>query len=207
MARVIAIGHVDDHPAIRDGLAAAVGRTDDIRILDVGADRAALQRMLVRPDLDILVSDILLSSEPALFDALLSRGDVARPAVLIYSGFAYPSFLAAAIERGASGYIRKDEPVEAVVTAIRRIADGGVAYDRSALAAARSSGAWPRPDTIELIRLVASGASNGEIATRLQVTEDAVESRLRRLYLRHGVLGRAELAVTAVRQGWIVSES
>ena len=74
------------------------------------------------------------------------------------------------------------------------------------LRAIRSAPRRPSDREIEVLGLLCAGASNDEIGSRLGVTEKTVESHLRRLFDRYGVLSRTELAVLALREGWVAEK-
>ena len=87
------------------------------------------------------------------------------------------------------------------------MAAGGTAFSASMLRAIRSAPRRPSDREIEVLTLVCGGASNDEIGAQLGVTEKTVESHLRRLFDRYGVLSRTELAVLALREGWVAEKA
>jgi DNA-binding NarL/FixJ family response regulator len=108
-----------------------------------------------------------------------------------------------AFEGGAAGYLSKASPVEAIVDTIGTVARGGTAFPAMTLRALREAPRRPSERELGAIRLVARGASNDEIAAGLGISIKTVESHLRRLFGRYGVLSRTELAMLAVREGWL----
>jgi DNA-binding NarL/FixJ family response regulator len=128
-----------------------------------------------------------------------------RPAIVILSGFDQPSLIRAAFERGAAGYLVKTAPLDAILEAIRTVAAGGTAFSASAVGAVRTAPRRPSDREIEVLGLVRAGASNAEVAASLGVSEKTVESHLRRMFDRYGVLSRTELAVFAINEGWVTA--
>ncbi len=129
--------------------------------------------------------------------------DGRRPAVLILSGFDMPSLVRAAFERGAAGYLVKTADTDEILAAIRTVAGGGTAFSAAHVRSVRTAPRRPSDREIQVIGLVSAGASNGEVASLLGLSEKTVESHLRRLFDRYGVLSRTELVVLALREGWV----
>jgi len=137
---------------------------------------------------------------------LLTRADDRGPAVLLLSSFDQPPLIRSAFERGAAGYLIKTSQVGEILDAVRTVAAGGTAFSAAMLRAIRSAPRRPSDREIEVLALLCGGASNDEIGVRLGVTEKTVESHLRRLFDRYGVLSRTELAVLALREGWVAEK-
>ncbi len=203
---MIRLAVVDDHPAIAAAIASAIhGRTDLelVGAVTTAADAVALVEQ-TRPD--VVICDLWLDGEPGGLDVLAALTATAgRPAprILVLSGFDQPSFLRAAFEGGAAGYLSKSSPVEAIVEAVLAVARGETAFPAVTLRALRDAPRRPSAREMGAIRLLARGASNDEIAVGLGISIKTVESHLRRLFGRYGVLSRTELAMLAVREGWL----
>ena len=149
--------------------------------------------------------DVQLAGEAEglrLLEALGADG----PAVLLLSSFDQPPLIRTAFERGAAGYLRKTSEVP---TSSRRSGRWRPAARRSRRRCCAHPSAPRRPSDreIEVLTLVCGGASNDEIGAQLGVTEKTVESHLRRLFDRYGVLSRTELAVLALREGWVAEKA
>jgi len=129
--------------------------------------------------------------------------DPRRPAVVMFSGFDQPSLIRAAFERGAAGYLVKTSEMDEILAAIRVVAAGGTAFSATAVRSVRTAPRRPSDREIEVIGLVSAGASNAEAAGALDLSEKTIESHLRRLFDRYGVLSRTELAVLAIHEGWV----
>lgn len=198
---------VDDHPAIAAAVSAAVEDRADVELVAVAGSAADAAEVIAATRPDVVVCDIWLDGQPAGLDVLAAV--VARPRaprVLILSGFDQPSFLRAAFEGGAAGYLSKAAPVADIVGAIVAVAAGETRFPDVTLRALREAPRRPSPRELAAIRLLARGASNDEIAVGLGISIKTVESHLRRLFGRYGVLSRTELAMLAVREGWLGME-
>jgi DNA-binding NarL/FixJ family response regulator len=203
---VIRLAIVDDHPAIAAAIEAAIEDRDDLVL--VGATTTAVDavELVERTAADVVVCDLWLDGEPAGLDVLAQLTAPDRRAsarVLVLSGFDQPSFLRAAFEGGAAGYLSKASPVESIVETILAVAAGETRFPPVTLRALRDAPRRPSAREMGAIRLLARGASNDEIAVGLGISIKTVESHLRRLFGRYGVLSRTELAMLAVREGWL----
>jgi len=203
---VIRLAVVDDHPAIAAALAAGIRDRDDMELVGTATTVTAGLEMVERTGPDVVICDLWLDGEPGGLDVLASLTARERrdpPRVLVLSGFDQPSFLRAAFEGGAAGYLSKSSPVDAIVEAIVAVAAGETRFPPVTLRALRDAPRRPSDREMGAIRLLARGASNDEIAVGLGISIKTVESHLRRLFGRYGVLSRTELAMLAVREGWL----
>ena len=198
---------VDDHPAILDAVGGAIRGAPDLELAGTARTLPEAQAALVagRGALDVVVSDVQLAGEAEglrLLDGMPPDG----PAVLLLSSFDQPPLIRSAFERGAAGYVIKTSEVAEILDAVRAVAGGGTAFSAAMLRVIRNTPRRPSDREIEVLSLLCGGASNDEIGARLGVTEKTVESHLRRLFDRYGVLSRTELAVLALREGWVVEK-
>jgi DNA-binding NarL/FixJ family response regulator len=202
----ISVVLVDDHPAILDAVGGAVTSAPDLMLAGTARSLDDARALLaVTSGVDVVVSDVQLAGEAEglrLLDAIGPEG----PAVLLLSSFDQPPLVRTAFERGAAGYLIKTSEVSEVLDAIRTVAGGGTAFSAAMLRAIRSAPRRPSDREIEVLTLVCGGASNDEIGVRLGVSEKTVESHLRRLFDRYAVLSRTELAVLALREGWVAEK-
>jgi DNA-binding NarL/FixJ family response regulator len=194
----IRVGVVDDHAVVRDGTAALLEREDDIKIIGVAGTLESAAALLAL-DPDVLVVDIRLGEQNgfAFVREVATKGG---PAVVILSAFDYPQYVEAALRLGASGYILKTDPFGNLVSAIRKVAAGGIAYSVRPAPGGRQRLSLRET---EVVALVVEGRSNDEIGARLGISEKTVESHLTRIYERVHVGSRTELATRAMREGWI----
>jgi DNA-binding NarL/FixJ family response regulator len=162
---------------------------------------------------DVLICDVQLDGHAeglrileALHDprSSLGRSEGGPPAVIVLTGFEQASLVRAAIERGAAGFLDKSAELETIVEAVRTVAAGGTVYTAAALQLSRTARRRPSDRELEVIHRVIGGATNAEVATALGLSERTVESHLRRLFDRYGVLSRTELAVLALDEGWTI---
>ena len=205
----IALAVVDDHPAISLAVAAAIqaelagDHEPGIRLVGSARTVAAARELLrgaARPD--VVLCDIQLETG---IDGLevVDAANEAGVRTIVLTSFDRSSLMRAAFERGASGFLdKKADPTE-ILAAVRAVASGSTAFSAASLDAARSAARPPSAREIEVIGLIQRGATSDEIGGRLGISTRTVESHLRRLFDRYGVVSRAELAVLALNEGWV----
>lgn len=203
VAAVIRLAIVDDHPAILDAIAPRVDAARDIELVGVARDAESAAALIGSAHPDIVLSDVQLEGPVGGLELLARFGRTGHPVFVMLSAFDTPSLVRAAFERGAAGYLLKSAEVDDVLEAVRTVAAGGTAFSADALRSVRTALRRPSDRELQVLRLVATGASNGEIGLHLALSEKTVESHLRRMFDRYDVLSRTELALLAVRERWI----
>lgn len=103
---------------------------------------------------------------------------------------------------GARGYVLKSDPIEDLCRAVDVAAAGGSAMGEH-LAAAEALPPVPSSRELEVLSRIVAGDANGEAARACELTVKTVETYLRRMFVRYSVLSRTELAILALRVGWI----
>jgi DNA-binding NarL/FixJ family response regulator len=201
---------VDDHPAIVASIGAAVEADPGMVLVGTASTFDDASGLLGGSGqaIGVLVLDIQLAGGAEGLRLLTVIGDRARdgattPAVVMLSGFDQPSLVRAAFERGAAGYVAKTADVSEILDAIRVVAAGGTAFTAAAVRSVRSAPRRPSDREIEVMALIGGGATNGEAAGSLHLSEKTIESHLRRLFDRYHVFSRTELTVLAITEGWI----
>jgi DNA-binding NarL/FixJ family response regulator len=202
----IRVGIVDDHPTVVAAIVTAIRDAADLRL--IGTARTSDEATELASKVDVLVCDMNLAGGAeglqvlrSVHDPLTTR-ERAPAAVLFLSGYGYPSLIRAALDGGAAGYLDKSADVPEIIDAIRMIASGATAYSAAALLGSRDAPRRPSEREIQVIGRVVDGATNAEIAAALGLSEKTVESHLRRLFDRYGLLSRTELAVLSMEEGW-----
>lgn len=195
---VIRLAIVDDHPVLRDGLASLIGSQPDLAIVATGATASDATRLLASPDVDVLVLDIRLGQASGFESLSETDRGAPRPAVVVLTAFDYPQYAEAALRLGASAFVLKSAPISELLGAIRRAAAGGLTFSKRPGPAVT----FTRRE-LEVVRLVCEGRSNDEIAGALGMGSKTVETHLRKVFERHDIASRTELAARAIREGWL----
>lgn len=195
----IRVAVVDDHPVVREGTAALLAAVPGFAIVGQGGAVDDARRLALSGEVDVLVLDVRLGSDSGL--SLLSEiRDAGGAAVVILTSFGYPQFVDAALRSGASGYVLKTASIPELTDAIRRAAEGGLAFSvRPDNGGVRP----PSPRELDVVRLVVDGRTNDEIGAALGIGAKTVETHLHRLFERYEVASRTELSTRALREGWL----
>lgn len=197
---------VDDHPVVRTGLRAVVDAGTDVRVVGEAATGEEAVALTGHLHPDVVLCDLRLGDGmDGIATTRALRAMTPAPAVLILTTFDRDAEILAAIEAGAAGYLLKDVPPDAIIDAIGTAARGGT-YLPAALASRVVSGIrTPRPKLtareVDVLRLLATGASNKEIARTLFVAEATVKSHLVHIFTKLGVDSRSRAIHVARETG------
>lgn len=184
-----------------EGTAAVLRTTEGLEVVGVApsVDAARSAGLFDGSRVDVLLLDIRLGPESGLRALEASVGD-RMPGVIVLTAYDYPQYADAALRLGAAGFVLKTAPISELVDAIRRVASGGLAF---AVRPGRAMLARLSPREHDVVRLVASGMTNDEIGAELGIGAKTVETHLARLFERLEIASRTELAMRAVREGWL----
>jgi DNA-binding NarL/FixJ family response regulator len=199
LSEPIRVAIVDDHPVVRDGIAALLGIQPGLEVVGTAGSLAGARELVETSSLDVLVLDIRLGSESGLKLLSSSPGAAPLPAVVVLSAYDYPQYAEAAMELGAAGYVVKTAPIAELTDAIRRAAAGGLAFS------VRPGRGSPRLTSRErqVVALVVEGRSNDEVGAELRIGVKTVETHLKRIFERFDLRSRTELVARALREGWL----
>jgi DNA-binding NarL/FixJ family response regulator len=203
---VIRLLIVDDHPIVRDGLRGAFTGHADFEVVGEaanGADAVARAEAL-RPD--VVLMDLRMPGVDGVAATQRLRERAPEVRVLVLTTFDTDSDVLPAIEAGATGYLLKDAPVEELLRAVRAAARGEAVLAPSV--AGRLMGRVREPARgalsqreLQVLKLVADGATNREAAAKLFISEASIKTHLLRIYDKLGVRDRAAAVGEAFRRG------
>jgi two-component system response regulator NreC len=206
---------VDDHAVVRSGIKLLLDREDDIEVVgEAGNAKDAIFRARsLKPD--VILLDVVMPGESGIdvLPSLLKESPDTK--VLVLSMQDDPTYVREAFAAGASGYVLKEAADEEVVAAVREIADGGryvhpalgarmVAADAEAKAAAEADPLSERER--EVLRLLALGHTNQEIAKMLYISVRTAETHRAHIMQKLRLSTRAELVRYALAQGLLDEE-
>jgi DNA-binding NarL/FixJ family response regulator len=202
----------DDQRAVREGLATLVGLTDDIQVIGTAANGLEAVHLATELRPDVVLMDLRM---PEMEGAEATRAiRAARPEthVLVLTTYADDDSLFPALQAGAHGYLTKDASAEEIERAIRAVADGHTHLDpaiqqrliAAALTATGRESTLPDDLTareIEVLKLIAAGLSNTEIAAALVVSAATVKTHINHLFQKTGARDRAQAVRYAYEHG------
>lgn len=196
----------DDHPVVRDGLRGAFAGEPDI---DVAAEAANGREAVDRAGAsgaNVVLMDLRMPEMDgvAAITALQTKFPDVR--VLVLTTFDSEADVLPAIEAGATGYLLKDVPAEELIRAVRAAHRGeavlapSVARQLMGRVQKPSGGALSERE-LEVLKLVAGGASNRNAAARLFISEASIKTHLQHIFDKLGVRERAAAVAEAYRRG------
>jgi DNA-binding NarL/FixJ family response regulator len=205
----------DDQAMVREGFGALLNAQTDIAVVGSAADGASAvqQARELRPD--VVLMDIRM---PVMDGLEATRRLRDGPKILILTTFDLDDYVYEALRAGASGFLLKDAPAADLITAVRVVAAGDAllapSVTRRLIAefAARPAVGKPRPAALnaltpretDVLRLIAHGRSNTEIAADLVVAEQTVKTHVGRVLAKLGLRDRAQAVVFAYETGLVV---
>nr|WP_281354134.1 response regulator transcription factor [Phytoactinopolyspora halotolerans] len=197
---------VDDHPIVRDGLRGALTSEPDIEVAGEAANgREAVDRA-IGMGVDLVLMDLRMPQMDGVqaIAALRERSPDTR--VLVLTTFDSESDVLPAIEAGATGYLLKDAPAAELLRAVRAAYRGESVLSPSVVGTLmgqvrKPSGLALSDRELEVLQLVADGASNREAASRLFISEASIKTHLQHIYDKLGVRDRAAAVGEAYRRG------
>jgi DNA-binding NarL/FixJ family response regulator len=202
----------DDHEVVRAGLKSLLAGTD-IKVMAEAASGEQAVRMALKHEPDVVLMDIRMPDGDGL--NALGRIKLDRPnlPILIFSTYDNPTYVARAVALGASGFVLKGTAKEKLVEAIQTAAAGQSAWTRDELRRVTGALATPRlaadvevPLTqreSEVLRQLAFGLTNKEIALALHISYETVKEHVQHILRKIGVSDRTQAAVWAVRKGLV----
>ncbi|WP_420096807.1 response regulator [Brevibacterium sediminis] len=199
---------VDDHPVVRAGLKSVIDAPDHIAVVgEAGSGEEALT-VVDELDPDVVLCDLRLGQGVDGIEVTKRlRAKPNPPAVLILTTFDLDSEIIAAINAGASGYLLKDIDPGDISTAIEKAAKGETYMPREISSKVFAAMRNPSPKLTrrerDVVKLLATGASNAQIAQELFVTEATVKSHLVNVFTKLGVDSRARAIRVAEDQGLV----
>jgi DNA-binding NarL/FixJ family response regulator len=213
----------DDHQIVRSGFAGLLDTQPDFTVVGTAEDGAEAVRVCREASPDVVLMDVRMPGMDgieATRKLIGPSGD--RPRILILTTFDLDDYVYDALRAGASGFLLKDVTAEQLFHAVRVIAAGEAllaptvtrrlirefASQRPRTDSSRAARlATLTPRETQVLRLMAEGLSNPEIAARFTVTEETVKTHVSRILAKLGLRDRTQAVVTAYETGLVVPGS
>jgi len=205
----------DDHPAVRDGICRLLQDEEDIDV--VGKSGASEEAIMLARELkpDVALLDVSMPGSTGIEAAKQIKEVCPNTAILMLSAYDYESFVLASLQAGASGYLLKNAPFSELTAAIRMIHHGKVVLDRKVADSTLQRLGKRKPQKeddfgelrgreMEILRLVAKGISNKEIAVELVISERTVETHLINIFRKLNVGSRTKAVLRGLKKGWLI---
>lgn len=200
---------VDDHAIIRQGLRVILEWDSEICIIGEAPDGERALQMARKLCPDVVLMDLLMPVMDGIAATTAIRNELPDTEVLALTSVLDESLVVGAIQAGAIGYLLKDTEPAKLCKAIKAAADGQVQLSPAAAAMLMHRVKCPRsPETLteretEVLRLIARGESNKEIAAHLFISETTVKTHVKNIMQKLGVPSRTQAALYAASVGLV----
>ena len=209
----------DDHDLVREGLRAVLSGEADLEVVGEAKDGQEALRMCRSLKPDLVLMDVRMPKSDGLEATRAIKGEMPGVSVVMVTLHENPDYLLEAIRAGAAGYILKDAEGERLAGAVRRTLNGESPLNEElamrllrilARDQEQSSQTAPEPPTLtaqelEVLRLLALGQTNRQIARSLLYSVSAVKTHVRSTISKLGVSDRTQAAVRAIHLGLVTS--
>lgn len=205
----------DDQEAVRDALRLILDGEPDIEVVDVATNGADAVRLALWRRPDVVVMDLRMPQLDGVAAIRQLTAAECAPRVLALTTFDLDEYLFGALQAGAAGFLLKDSDPDLVVAAIRELHAGRGLIDPQVTGRliSRFAALSPRPTTRELgrltprehdvLRLLARGMSNGEIAAACTIEEGTVKTHVNRILAKLGLRTRVHAVIYAYEHGLV----
>ena len=212
---VIRVLICDDQMVVRMGLRAILSTAPGIKVVGEASDGAEALALVAETDPDVVLMDLKMPGVNGIQATRAMRERHPKVGVLVLTTYDADEWVFDAVRAGASGYLLKDTPREGLVAAIQEVAAGRTPVDPAVAGKlfAHVAQVKPTPTTAiaadlsereqEVLRLLARGLNNADIAERLYLSEGTVRNYVSAILAKLGVADRTQAAVLALRHGLV----
>ncbi len=196
---------VDDHPLLREGIAAVIGGERDIVLVAEASDgrQAVAAFRTHRPDVTLM--DLQMPEMDGVAATVAIRAEWPDARIVMLTTYGGDAQAVRALKSGASGYLLKSMIRKDLLEAIRAVAAGGrcIPHEVAAELAAHITDDALSPRELEVLRHVAAGGSNRVVAARLAVSEDTVKAHIKSIMSKLGANDRTHAVTIGLKRGII----
>lgn len=194
----------DDHPLIREGIGNTLRKSEGLKLVGVTTNGHHLREIVAELRPDVLLLDLHMPGPPPLETIMALHKEFPETRILVLSAYDDLVPVRALLRAGVSGYVLKDEATGPLIQAIKTVVRGGIWFSQAI--ARRLAQPTNTPEfterELDVLNILAQGASNEQIATQLAVTERTVRFHLKNIYRKIDVSSRGEAIAWAVRNGY-----
>lgn len=204
-SKTISVILADDHPVVRDGLAAIVNQQPDMKVVAEAGDGEAAVALYAQYKPDVMVLDLRMPKLDGVtvVQRVLDAHPKAR--LLIMTTYDGDEDIFRSLSQGAKGYLLKDAPRQEILSAIRAVSEDRP-YTSSSIAA-KALQRMVKPSLTQreadVLQLLAEGRSNKDIARRLSITEGTAKTHVKAILTKLDAISRTEAVAVAHRRGLV----
>jgi DNA-binding NarL/FixJ family response regulator len=196
---------VDDHPVVRDGLRGLFADDPGFRVVGEAANGTEAIARVEHVGADVVLMDLRMPEMSGVEAITRLRRTAPAVRVLVLTTYDTDSDVLAAIEAGATGYLLKDAPREELIRAVRAAFAGEAVLSPAVARRLMGQVGRPPPEALsqrelEVLALIADGATNRQAAAKLFISEATVKTHLLHVYEKLGVRDRAAAVAEAYRR-------
>lgn len=202
----------DDQTIIREGIRSLLASHGDLTVVGEAGDGEAAVALAHKLKPDVVLMDIRMPKMDGVEATRLIKGDLPETVVIVLTTFDDDEYVIKAMTYGASGYLLKDIGSDKLVEAIRDGMNGSIILPgriAAKITSRLSQNTAPSVHTedftqreVDIIRLMASGKSNGEIAQTLYLTVGTVKNYISQIYMKMNVSDRANAVIAFKKMGF-----
>jgi two-component system NarL family response regulator len=202
-APMIRVMIVDDHPAVRKGIAALVESEPDLQVVGQTGDGAEAVDLFRKVKPDVVLMDLRLPGMGGVEAIMAIRQEFPQARIIVLTTFDADEDIYRAIQSGAKSYLLKDTSDDELSATIRAVHAGEEKLPArvAEMLAKRKQRAELTSREMDVLQLLIKGRSNKEIGAALEVTEDTVKAHFRSLFTKLNVRDRTEAAISAIQHG------
>jgi len=209
----------DDHPLLREAMRSSIDQQEDMEVVGEAGDGEEAVRLSLEMEPDIVIMDIVMPRMNGIEASKRIKTVNPTTAVLILTAYDDDRYVLGLLEAGAAGYLLKSARIRDVLEAIRTIRMGESVVHPSIIAKLLAYTGRTGKDSdearrehllsareMQVVRLVAKGMSNKDIAVHLGLTVRTVKAHLSNIFVKLDVASRTEAILKGLREGWLALE-
>ena len=205
----------EDHHVVRTAVAALLSKEPDLEVVGEVADGNTLVQTVARIQPDILVMDAQMPNHKPVEATRALHETCPDLRIVVLSAYDLPEYVVGLLKAGADGYVLKDDPSDMLVRAIRAVAEyeewvsprvAAVLVD-SVRSSDTDAGVKLTDRELDVLRLMAHGHKNSDIAQELVITKQTVKNHVTNIFRKLGVETRVEAVLYAISHGLVSTSS
>jgi DNA-binding NarL/FixJ family response regulator len=202
---VIRVLSVDDHPLLREGIAALIGNQSDLQLIGEASNGREALEQFRKHHPDITLMDLQMPEMSGIDAISAIRGEFHDARIIVLTNYAGDFQVSRALKAGARGYLLKGMLRQELLQTIRAVHAGRkhLSAEVATEIAEHAADDVLTPREIDVLRLIATGNANKEIAGKLSLTEETVKGHVKNIFAKLGANDRTHAVTIGLRRGII----